>query len=490
MYIHAAAKEPEPELVRQVEEQYRKLYAMEGVKEITFPSSYPTRCLLGSVQVAGCITLENLKESEVRKSIKFESESPFQFLCHSPQYLTFPLSISGQHKLWTLPPSILNSVTAQGLTPAYQKHPPTEEFQGLEYPDLPVSVPLAAPQGEEEKEEKDAFARIMSKRQQGTHPALGGSEELSWQSLRREFTIPIFEPLPPQYFVRVLSDGWFGGEQVVPLSLNKIILPEKRKQHTNLLDLDPLPIEALGNPGFESLYRHKFSHFNPIQTQIFHVMYHTDHNVLLGAPTGSGKTISAEIALLRQFNKKDEQGGGKIVYIAPLKALVYERVQAWKKSLGEVLGKTVVELTGDATPGSAVLRKADVIITTPEKWDGVTRKWKDQGYVKLVRVVVIDEIHLLGEERGAIIEVIVTRMRYIAQRLKTNVRIIGLSTALGTYLILQVLESFDTVAANAHDLANWMGIKDIGISLLLHFQCVLRCLQVSSTSDLLFVLFR
>lgn len=70
---------------------------------------------------------------------------------------------------------------------------------------------------------------------------------------------------------------------------------------SELLDLQPLPITALGNPEYESLY--KFTHFNPIQTQIFHTLYHTDTNVLLGAPTGSGKTIAAELAMFRVFNQ-------------------------------------------------------------------------------------------------------------------------------------------------------------------------------------------
>ena len=50
--------------------------------------------------------------------------------------------------------------------------------------------------------------------------------------------------------------------------------------------------------------------------QIFHTMYHTDENVLLGAPTGSGKTISAELAVLRCFAAHP---GQKIIYVAPLK---------------------------------------------------------------------------------------------------------------------------------------------------------------------------
>ena len=68
---------------------------------------------------------------------------------------------------------------------------------------------------------------------------------------------------------------------------------------SELLDLQPLPVTALMDPMLETLYR--FTHFNPIQTQLFHIMYHSDHNVLLGAPTGSGKTIAAELAIFRVF---------------------------------------------------------------------------------------------------------------------------------------------------------------------------------------------
>lgn len=47
----------------------------------------------------------------------------------------------------------------------------------------------------------------------------------------------------------------------------------------------------------------RYEHFNPIQTQLFHMLYHSDESVLLGAPTGSGKTAVAEIAIMRMLNQ-------------------------------------------------------------------------------------------------------------------------------------------------------------------------------------------
>lgn len=59
------------------------------------------------------------------------------------------------------------------------------------------------------------------------------------------FTLPISEPLPPQYFVRVISDKWLGCEASLPVSFRHLILPAKYPPPTELLDLQPLPITAL-----------------------------------------------------------------------------------------------------------------------------------------------------------------------------------------------------------------------------------------------------
>ena len=113
------------------------------------------------------------------------------------------------------------------------------------------------------------------------------------------FTISIADPLPPSYFVRVISDCWLHSETVLPISLNKMILPARFFPPTELLDLQLLPISVLGNVALINLY--SFSDFNPVQTQTFHHLFKTDKNCLICAPSGSGKSVCAEFAIMRMI---------------------------------------------------------------------------------------------------------------------------------------------------------------------------------------------
>ncbi|OMJ83950.1 hypothetical protein SteCoe_15048 [Stentor coeruleus] len=255
------------------------------------------------------------------------------------------------------------------------------------------------------------------------------------------FAIPLSKYKPGDLlYIRCFNDRWVGADVTIPVEIDMSLLPSDKIQHTELLDLNPLPKTVLQNPVYEGLY--KFDYFNPIQTQTFHTLYYHDTNVLVGAPTGSGKTITAEIAMFRIFNVYPDK---KIIYVAPLKALAKERLRDWTVRLGS-LNKNVLELTGDFTPDINSLNSADVLITTPEKWDGISRNWQHRSYVQRVGLVIIDEIHLLGQDRGPVLEVIVSRLRFMSTQINSRIRIIGLSTAL----------------ANAQDLANWLGIEPIG----------------------------
>lgn len=256
-----------------------------------------------------------------------------------------------------------------------------------------------------------------------------------------DFMIPLTDPLPPQVIIRAISDTWVESESVHAISFQHLIRPENEVIQTKLLRLQPLPITALHNPDVEEIYRPKFRYFNPMQTMVFHTLYNTNGNVFVGSPTGSGKTLVAELAIWRAYR---EYPNSKVVYIAPMKALVRERVDDWSQRIMKPVGKKLVELTGDSTPDARDVKNADLIITTPEKFDGISRNWKTRKFVQEVSLVIMDEIHLLASDRGPILEMIVSRMNYMSSKLKHPVRLLGLSTAV----------------SNAADMSGWLGVKE------------------------------
>jgi len=251
------------------------------------------------------------------------------------------------------------------------------------------------------------------------------------------FTIPLFEPLHPQYFIRCTSDRWLGAETVLPISFTHLILPEKFPPHTELLDLRPLPIGELKNKSFEVLYR-DFDHFNPVQTQTFNVLFNSDVNTLVAAPTGSGKTVCAEFAILRMLQTKPQ---GKCVYIAPKASIAKIRYRDWQEKFGNKLEKVVVELTGETAQDLKLLEKGQIIISTPEHWDILSRRWKQRKNVVNTSLFIVDELHLIGGDNGPVLEVIVSRMRYISSQTENKTRIVALSSSV----------------ANARDVAEWLG---------------------------------
>src|SRR6266851_474835 len=106
-------------------------------------------------------------------------------------------------------------------------------------------------------------------------------------------TVPMSEPVPPNYYITVIADRWLHAETRLPISFKHLILPEKFPLPTPLLDLQSLPLSALHNKEFESIYSSSLRTFNKVQTQVFQALYTSDENVFIGAPTGSGKTICA-----------------------------------------------------------------------------------------------------------------------------------------------------------------------------------------------------
>lgn len=255
------------------------------------------------------------------------------------------------------------------------------------------------------------------------------------------FMVPISDPPPPQIVVRLVSDSWIGAETLHTVLFQHLVKPTNETVRTSLLRLQPLPISALHDPTVEAIYGKKFHYFNPMQTMTFHSLYNTNSSVFVGSPTGSGKTVVAELAIWHAFN---EFKGSKVVYIAPMKALVRERVDDWRARIQTNTKHKLVELTGDSLPDAREVREADIIVTTPEKFDGISRNWQTRKFVQEVSLVIMDEIHLLASDRGPILEMIVSRMNYVSSHTKRPIRLLGMSTAV----------------SNAVDMAGWLGVKE------------------------------
>lgn len=255
-----------------------------------------------------------------------------------------------------------------------------------------------------------------------------------------EFTVPITDPMPPNYFISVVSDRWMHSETRLPISFQKLILPGKFPPHTQLLDLQPLPVAALKAKDYAAIYK-DWVYFNKIQTQTFNSLYTTNDSVFVGAPTGSGKTVCAEFALLRHWSKPEY---GRAVYIAPFQEQVDIRLQDWQTRLGHLRGgKEIVKLTGETATDLKLLEQGDLILATPTQWDVLSRQWQRRKNILTVELFIADELHLLGGQQGYIYEIIVSRMHYIGAAQETGLRIVGLSVSL----------------ADARDIGEWIDAK-------------------------------
>lgn len=191
--------------------------------------------------------------------------------------------------------------------------------------------------------------------------------------------VRLFDPLPPHYYVHVISDRWLGSQTSLPISFRHLIPPEKYPPPTELLDLQPLPVSALGNSVFENIFKAAgVTIFNPIQTQgilieflkillvlVFRTVYENSDNVLVAAPNGSGKTVCAELAIMRHFANNPDT---KCVYVSPVEDIATKVYADWVQRLGPALDVTVCLLTGEPSTDLKLLQRAKLIIATPERF--------------------------------------------------------------------------------------------------------------------------
>ncbi|KAJ6502143.1 Sec63 Brl domain-containing protein [Mycena sanguinolenta] len=217
--------------------------------------------------------------------------------------------------------------------------------------------------------------------------------------------------------------------------------PERGSNPRNSSGIRLRPVSELPD-----MYRgiFKFGVFNAVQSSCLDTVSKSDENMVISAPTGSGKTCLFELTIIRMLGRAKESGESvKCVYMAPTKALCSERQRDWSSKF-EPLGIKCCELTGDTVQfgrgawGDA--KNATIIITTGEKWDSLTRNWGDHGQIlSQIQLFLVDEVHILNESRGSTLEVVISRMKTRG----SAVRFVLVSATV----------------PNIHDIAAWIGNK-------------------------------
>ncbi len=191
------------------------------------------------------------------------------------------------------------------------------------------------------------------------------------------------------------------------------------------LDLPEEIINLYLDSGIEELY--------PPQAEAIEKGLLEGNNVLAAIPTASGKTLLAELAMLKAIAK-----GGKALYIVPLRALASEKFDRFRSfsSLRIKSGGLKVGIsTGDFESRDEWLGSNDIIVATSEKTDSLLRN--ETSWMQEITTIVVDEVHLLDSaNRGPTLEVTLTKL----MKLNPGCQIIALSATVG----------------NAYEVADWL----------------------------------
>jgi helicase len=187
------------------------------------------------------------------------------------------------------------------------------------------------------------------------------------------------------------------------------------------LDINRRIITHLQSQGISDLF--------PPQISAFKTGVLDGKNLVLAIPTSSGKTLVAEICMLKAIL----DGRGKALYLVPLKSLAREKYTEFKRY--ESLGITTSMSVGDYDSPGRSLRDADIIIVTTERADSLVRHRAE--WINDVGIVVADEIHLINDsKRGPTLEMVLAKLTQI----KKDIQVVALSATI----------------SNANQIAEWL----------------------------------
>lgn len=157
-------------------------------------------------------------------------------------------------------------------------------------------------------------------------------------------------------------------------------------------------------------------------------------NLVLASPTASGKTLIAELCAMKHILQK----GGKVLYLTPLRALTWEKYEEFQgyTKLDKPDGRKirVGVSTGDMDNSSPWLEAYDIVICTNEKCDSLLRH--RSPWMNGISLIVADEVHLIGSDRGPTLEVSIARLR----QMSPGIQVLALSATI----------------RNADEIADWL----------------------------------
>ena len=187
--------------------------------------------------------------------------------------------------------------------------------------------------------------------------------------------------------------------------------------------------EKIPNSIKKYVEKHNIKEFRPCQKKsIEKGLFDNNKNQIVATPTGSGKTLVAELALLDAIINKKK----KVIYIVPLKALASEKYKEFMELYGEVFN---VRISIGELQTENYNYDYDLLLVTGEKLDSLIRH--NKKILDNLGLVITDEIHLINDEtRGPTLEILLSIFKTKYQR----VRIIGLSATI----------------SNAKELSKWL----------------------------------
>jgi len=179
------------------------------------------------------------------------------------------------------------------------------------------------------------------------------------------------------------------------------------------LDIPEEIKDLLDSRGFDELY--------PPQAEAIEAGVLDGRSLVMASPTASGKTLVAELCAFKHILER----GGKVLYLVPLRALAsekYEDFKAYSKLTKRDGRKIRVGIsTGDLDSRARWIGDYDIVVTTNEKCDSLLRH--RSPWMEEVSLVIVDEVHLIGNDRGPTLEVALARLR----QLKPDLQILALS---------------------------------------------------------------